>query len=55
MAVKTKVITNNNEVDDFLKELLGKLHYIAQSADNILIKKFFLILVINYLTIHLIK
>ena len=40
MAVKTKVITNNNEVDDFLKELLGKLHYIAQSADNILIKNF---------------
>lgn len=40
MVVKTKVITHNNEVDDFLKELLGKLHYITQSADNISIKKF---------------
>lgn len=40
MTVKTKVITHNNEVDDFLKELLGKLHYIAQSADNVLIKNF---------------
>lgn len=40
MTVKTKVITRNNEVDDFLKELLGKVHYIAQSADDVLIKNF---------------
>jgi hypothetical protein len=40
MTVKTKVITRNNEVDDFLKELLGKVHYIAQSANNVLIKNF---------------
>lgn len=40
MTVKTKVITRNNEVDDFLKELLGKVHCIAQSADNVLIKNF---------------
>lgn len=44
MAVKTKVITHNNEIDNFLKELLGKLYYISQSADNILIKN------INYLS-----
>lgn len=40
MTIKTKVITHNNEADDFQKELLGKLHYLAQSANNILIKKF---------------
>ena len=40
MTVKTKVITYNNEADDFQKELLGRLHYLAQSANNILIKKF---------------
>ena len=40
MTVKTKVITRNNEVDDFLKELLGKVRCIAQSADNVLIKNF---------------
>lgn len=40
MTVKTKVITRNNETDNFTKELLGKLHYMAQSANNIFIKKF---------------
>ena len=40
MTVKTQVITYNNEADDFQKELLGRLHYLAQSANNILIKKF---------------
>ena len=40
MAIKTKVITHNNEANDFQKELLGRLHYIAQSANNILIKNF---------------
>jgi hypothetical protein len=40
MAVKTKVTTHNNEADDFTKELLSKLHYMAQSANNIFIKKF---------------
>ena len=42
--MKTKVITRNNEADDFTKELLGKLYYMAQSADNILVKNF------NYLS-----
>lgn len=40
MAVKTKVINRNNEADEFQKELLGKLYYISQSANNILIKNF---------------
>lgn len=40
MAIKTKVIHHNYEADDFQKELLGRLHYIAQSANNILIKNF---------------
>lgn len=44
MAVKTKVINRNNEADEFQKELLGKLYYISQSANNILIKN------INYLS-----
>lgn len=41
MAIKTKIETYKNEINDFKKELLGRLHYLAQSSDNILIKKFY--------------
>lgn len=40
MTIKTKVINRNNEADGFQKELLGRIHHLAKSANNISIKKF---------------